>query len=1125
ATGLVISDALPNGLTYVSDNPSAGSYDSGTGAWTLGGLANGASATLEIVATLTQNGSITNTAAVTAVDQPDSDAGNDTASQTLSGTQADIAVSKSVSAAETNVDTDVTFTVTVTNNGPDDATGIEVTDQLPAGLAYDSHAAGQGAYTAATGLWAVGALANGATATLEIIATVTGTETVTNTASVTASDQADPEVENNLSAAQVTGLEVDIAVTKTVDNASPALSSNVVFTVTATNNGPSDATGLALTDLLPAGLTYVSDTPSQGGYTSGTGLWSVGALANGASATLAITATVAAEGTTTNTATVTALDQPDPNAGNDSASQAVTTPMGGTLEGTVLDVAFDESSGKTEAFAGLVETPLEGALVDLLLDGASVASTTTGTDGTFSFDLSGKTKGLAYELRFLASGTVPETASAVEARKTVAAVTEGTYTYRLPLALAIQKLSLVYALENLAVPGSLLLSGGASPVPLPVVYSEAATTALMSTWLADVGVNRTQIVESMARLLIAEMVLSDLYNNAIWMSHETASTMFSLIRGFLITQGIALEIQDGFRTRVSNRIGRAIAQRHIAIMNRYIQRLFLEEPAKLAIASLPADCLPMLQDALLAILGTASNADLLDNVGNTALYDGLIVEGDKILAGWYVSETQPELDDATTRAEAFDYTATAGEAHTAVQSIIGTSDAATSAASAEADALRAQSNIGQVIDKVLTHRDRTLNLGNLVSMYRQLRQARFAVLARSVVVTVTRLKHIEAQEAPEGTFKAFHPAAAPLAVETSSSLQAAEAVSSPALERLTATSDAYRQALDDVVTAFTEGRRSEAIGQFASILDLDEQLASDLFAAQAPVVAAAENASAQVAGFDDAFGALTDRVAGNGLERTIFYTQLLQIADDDQYPADSLAMQADSVKTSLAAAETGITDATGLVQGIDARPYVAVSELAQERDKVGAGDTLRITATVKNLGASNADDVVVTLTADAAALVISQAAFTIGTLAPDEAQTFAFELEVVDATQAVRGYQVDLSSSNALVVPANGSYNVGVVVGVEEIAAEIPTSYGLSQSYPNPFNPQTTITFSVPASGAVTIHVFDILGREVSRLVDEVVAPGTFHASFDGGDLPSGTYFYRMQAGDFTAVRSMILVK
>ena len=59
----------------------------------------------------------------------------------------------------------------------------------------------------------------------------------------------------------------------------------------------------------------------------------------------------------------------------------------------------------------------------------------------------------------------------------------------------------------------------------------------------------------------------------------------------------------------------------------------------------------------------------------------------------------------------------------------------------------------------------------------------------------------------------------------------------------------------------------------------------------------------------------------------------------------------------------------------------------------------------------------------------------------------------------------------------------------------------------------------------MTIHVFDILGREVSRLVDEVVAPGTFQATFDGGDLPSGTYFYRMQARDFTAVRSMILVK
>ena len=156
---------------------------------------------------------------------------------------------------------------------------------------------------------------------------------------------------------------------------------------------------------------------------------------------------------------------------------------------------------------------------------------------------------------------------------------------------------------------------------------------------------------------------------------------------------------------------------------------------------------------------------------------------------------------------------------------------------------------------------------------------------------------------------------------------------------------------------------------------------------------------------------------------------------------------------------------------------------------------------------------------------MSQASYSLGTLAAAEEQSFEFAIKIVDGTTAVRSYRVNLVSSNALVVPATGSYNVSDIVAIEEISAEIPTSFSLGQSYPNPFNPQTTITFSVPSAGDVRIDVFDILGRQITTLVDEVVSPGTFQATFDAGDLPSGTYFYRMQAGDFKEVRSMILVK
>src|SRR5205823_6437684 len=105
----------------------------------------------------------------------------------------------------------------------------------------------------------------------------------------------------------------DIGVTKIASSGTVTVGSNVNFTVTVTNSGPSDATGVQITDPLQPGLTYVSSVPSQGTYTSGSGLWDIGAVASGASVTLTLTARVTTTGPLTNTATKTAENETDPN--------------------------------------------------------------------------------------------------------------------------------------------------------------------------------------------------------------------------------------------------------------------------------------------------------------------------------------------------------------------------------------------------------------------------------------------------------------------------------------------------------------------------------------------------------------------------------------------------------------------------------------------------------------------------------------------------------------------------------------------------------------------------------------------------------------------------------------------
>ena len=92
-------------------------------------------------------------------------------------------------------------------------------------------------------------------------------------------------------------------------------------------------------------------------------------------------------------------------------------------------------------------------------------------------------------------------------------------------------------------------------------------------------------------------------------------------------------------------------------------------------------------------------------------------------------------------------------------------------------------------------------------------------------------------------------------------------------------------------------------------------------------------------------------------------------------------------------------------------------------------------------------------------------------------------------------------------------------------AAQAPASFVLSQNYPNPFNPSTQIAFDIPAHGAVSLAVYDVLGREVAMLVRGDLNAGHYETRFDGTGRATGVYFYRLEAGGRSTVRKMLLTK
>jgi uncharacterized repeat protein (TIGR01451 family) len=236
------------------------------------------------------------------------------------GQHADLAVTKVVSDPHPKVGDTITYTVNVTNNGPDTATSVEVSDALPAGLSFVSAAPGQGTYDATTGLWSVGTLpvVFGLGQSLAIQAQVlppsSGTPiAVTNSATVSHSDQIDANAANNTASVTILAQWASLSVSMSASATTVQVGDVVVFEIVAFNFGPDKAGLVTVHDLLPPGLSFAWYTSTKGVYDIEHADWYNIALDDGGGGLLRLAAQATATGDFTNTATITHSDQYDPS--------------------------------------------------------------------------------------------------------------------------------------------------------------------------------------------------------------------------------------------------------------------------------------------------------------------------------------------------------------------------------------------------------------------------------------------------------------------------------------------------------------------------------------------------------------------------------------------------------------------------------------------------------------------------------------------------------------------------------------------------------------------------------------------------------------------------------------------
>ena len=335
ANHIEVEDVLPEGLIFVSFNATKGILYEGN--WVMCCLESGEEQRCNIVTRVNKTGKITNIATIHA-DEYDFNETNNVDNETIDVPLAvDVAVVINVNNTSPYFGEKVTWMISVTNNGPDNATGVELSEILPEGVIFVDCNSTKGLYD--NEKWNIGSLNVGETQYLNITTISNALGEIINDVDVI-SNEYDWNKNNNHDDSMIDVKPVvDLQITKTVDNPTPKYGQKVKWIITVTNNGPNRANNVIVYETIPEGLTFLKSNGKYDGKS-----WNVGNLNVGESKELQITCKVTSTGEITNHVNVKS-DEYDPDLTNNDANKSIIVPPASDLSITKIASKYDYKVG------------------------------------------------------------------------------------------------------------------------------------------------------------------------------------------------------------------------------------------------------------------------------------------------------------------------------------------------------------------------------------------------------------------------------------------------------------------------------------------------------------------------------------------------------------------------------------------------------------------------------------------------------------------------------------------------------------------------------------------------------------------------------------------------------------